>query len=93
MLLYKVDDFFSNVTYLNKIKYYDYSKAILSRAGNFLDNVKYTLESNSMQLSISYCYSLGGHTTMMQYETQIINREKGYLPEVHRTEGNNPFKI
>ena len=38
----KVDDFFSNVTYLNKIKYYDYSKAKLSRASRFLDNVKHT---------------------------------------------------
>ena len=40
----KVDDFFSNVTYLNKIKYYDYSGVNLSQASRFLDNVKYTLE-------------------------------------------------
>jgi hypothetical protein len=37
-----VDDFFSNVTYLNKIKYYDYSKAKLLRANRFLDYVKHT---------------------------------------------------
>ena len=33
---------FSNVIYLNKIEYYDYSKAKLSRASRFLDNAKYT---------------------------------------------------
>ena len=40
----KVDDVFSDITYLNKINYYDYSGAKLSRASRLLDNVKYALE-------------------------------------------------
>ena len=35
-----------------------------------MDNVKYTLKLNLMQLSISYCYSLGRHTPMIQYENK-----------------------
>jgi len=37
--------------------------------------LKLFVPSNSMQISISCYYSLGRHTSMMQYEKQIINGE------------------
>ena len=66
-------------------------------------NIFYCLNNGQtqvFQLSIVFSiytqyiiYNYGFHDNVISKIIKLLNREKGYFPEVCKTEGNNPFEI